>query len=132
MKIECKAFSICRHQILIEAVSKPQIRFESPPEADRFGLKAESRLRRDEQFILNRIAIPLTAGLSSLSSPEADKMGLARLWRGFETASKKGRAIKTLPFLIHSAINFASSGVIRPQVSTSAQRHRLHRLRYSR
>ena len=39
-----RSFEVWREALnmIIEVDSKPQIRFESPPEADRFGLKAES------------------------------------------------------------------------------------------
>jgi len=46
----------------------------------RGGLKAESRLRRDEQLILGGLQ-GSSAGGRNTSPPEADKMGLARLWR---------------------------------------------------
>jgi hypothetical protein len=49
-------------------VSKPQIRFKSKAQTDE---KAQSRLRRDEQYILKRFATKLLG----LSPPEADKMG---------------------------------------------------------
>ena len=64
---------------------KPQIRLKSKAQTNE---KAQSRRRRDEQYVLKRF-VPPTAGLLRISPLEAD-LSAKELWRikwGFETIS---------------------------------------------